>query len=251
MTDTLDSEPIVEVLDDADSVFRRVADWLAGEAEQTEGRFAIALSGGSTPRSMYTLLARPPDRDAIPWSRVHLFWGDERFVPHDDSDSNYRMVREALIDRVPIPGGNVHPIPTGGRPTEAAAAYAATLHQFYGTDTLDPARPLFDVVLLGLGTDGHTASLFPGSPALDEKRAWVVPVEAHAGAPRITLTYPALASSRNLAFLVTGAEKSDILSRILQCDPALPAARVRTGGRCRWFVDRAAAERWTRAGAGD
>lgn len=242
MADTPETEPMMEVLDDAAAVCRRVADWIASEAAQTEGRFAIALSGGSTPKRMYQMLAQAPARDSIPWDRIQLFWGDERFVPHDHPDSNYRMVREALLDHVPIPRDNVHPIPTDGTPAEAAEAYEATLSAFYGSHTLDPGRPLFDVVLLGVGQDGHTASLFPGSPILDEKRAWVAAAaEGHDGTHRITLTYPALASSRNLAFLVTGKEKATIMPRVRQGDPALPAARVGTHGLCRWFMDRAAA----------
>ena len=135
----------------------------------------------------------------------------------------------------------MHAIPTSGTPAEAAAAYAATLATFYGTGTLEPTRPLFDLVLLGIGADGHTASLFPGSAALDEKRAWVAAVDENGRQPRITLTYPALAASRNLAFLVTGAEKSNVVPRVRRGDPTLPAARVRTNGRSRWFLDRAAA----------
>ena len=241
MADTATTEPLVEVLEDRDAVSRRVADWLASEAAQTEGRFAIALSGGSTPKHMYEMLARPPQRDMIPWERVQLFWGDERFVPPDHADSNYRMVREALIEHVPIPPENIHPIPTRGTPDEAAAGYEATLNGFYGSNILDPGRPLFDVVLLGVGEDGHTASLFPGSPMLDEKKAWVRGTEGPGKTPRITLTYPALASSRNLAFMVTGAEKSSIVSRVLHGEQELPAARVKTIGRGRWFMDRAAA----------
>ena len=134
------------------------------------GSFAVCLSGGSTPQRLYEHLAGPPYRDAFPWSRTHWFWGDEQFVPHDDALSNYRMVREALLSRAPIPAVNIHPIPTEGLSPEAAAsAYERELKSFYGADHLDPARPLFDVNLLGLGPDGHTASLFPGSAVLAER----------------------------------------------------------------------------------
>jgi 6-phosphogluconolactonase len=241
MAETPTMEPIVEVLENPDAVSRRVADWLASEAAQTEGRFAIALSGGSTPKHMYEMLARPPERDTIPWARVQAFWGDERFVPPSHPESNYRMIREALLEHVPLPPQNIHPITTDGTPDEAAAAYEAALNVFYGSNVLDPGRPLFDVVLLGVGQDGHTASLFPGSSILDEKKAWVRATEGPGRTPRITLTYPALASSRNLAFMVTGKEKSSIVSRVLRGDPDLPAARVKTTGRSRWFMDRAAA----------
>ncbi|HLG86675.1 MAG TPA: 6-phosphogluconolactonase [Alphaproteobacteria bacterium] len=241
MAETPTTEPLVEVLENPDAVSRRVADWLASEAAQTEGRFAIALSGGSTPKHMYEMLGRPPQRDMMPWERVQMFWGDERFVPPDHPDSNYRMVREALLEHVPIPSENIHPIVPEGTPDEAAAAYEATLNAFYGSNILDAGRPLFDIVLLGVGQDGHTASLFPGSPILDEKKAWARATEGPGRTPRITLTYPALASSRNLAFMVTGKEKSSIVSRVLKGDRDLPAARVKTIGRSRWFMDRAAA----------
>ena len=236
------SEPITEILDDLDALSHRVADWLLGEAAQTEGRFAIALSGGSTPKHLYEILSQHPHRDRFPWLRTHLFWGDERFVPHDHPDSNYRMVQEALIMRVPIPSENVHPVPIQGSPQDAARAYEATLRSFYGTAELDPGRPLFDVVLLGIGADGHTASLFPGDPVLDERQAWVSAVVGAKPEPRITLTYPALASSRTLAFLVTGEEKRAIAARVRSGDTELPAARVSTRGQLRWFMDRAAAE---------
>jgi 6-phosphogluconolactonase len=241
LSDTAGDGRIVEVLDDADAVSERAADWLAGCAAQTTGRFALALSGGSTPRHLYELLARPPHRDRVPWDRAHLFWGDERFVPHDHPDSNYRMVREALLDRVPIPAANVHPIPTEGAPEDAARAYEGALKSFYGMSDLDPARPLFDVVLLGIGQDGHTASLFPGSPALDERSAWVMAVSSPRREARITLTYPALASSRTIAFLVAGEDKRAIAARVRSGEIGLPAARIRTQGQLRWFMDRAAA----------
>jgi len=237
-----DSSPITEILDDPEALSHRVADWLTGEAAQTEGRFSIALSGGSTPRHLYEILARPPHRDQFPWGRTHLFWGDERFVPHDHPDSNYRMVREALLAHVPIPAENVHPIPTDGTPAAAARAYEATLKSFYGMAELDPARPLFDIVLLGVGSDGHTASLFPDSPVLEERRHWVAASTDPKGDARVTLTYPALASSRTLAFLAAGGEKRAIAMRVRCGETELPAARVGTAGQLRWFMDRAAAE---------
>ena len=156
-------EAKLEILADPEALSHRVADWLLEMATAKDGIFAINLSGGSTPRRLYERLAGPPYRDTFPWSRTHWFWGDERFVPHDDALSNYRMVREALLSRAPIPADNVHPIPTEGiSPEAAASAYERQLKSFYGAERLDPARPLFDVTLLGLGPDGHTASLFPG-----------------------------------------------------------------------------------------
>jgi 6-phosphogluconolactonase len=162
-------------------------------------------------------------------------------VPADHHDSNFRMAREALIDHVPIPATQVHPVPTNSAsPEEAAALYEATLQGFYGSKTLDPERPLFDMTLLGLGEDGHTASLFPGSKALDERDAWVTSITGEKPEPRISLTYPALESSRVILFVVSGAKKRDILARVLANDMTLPAARLATRGTVHIFADRAA-----------
>jgi 6-phosphogluconolactonase len=175
-----------------------------------------------------------------------LVLGDERFVPHDDPDSNYRMAWKALLSQVSIPDGNIRPIPTEGlSPVEAAAAYETTLKRFYGTHTLAPDRPLFDVTLLGIGDNGHTASLFPGQPALQEARRWVLAVLGPNAQQRITLTYPALDSSRDVAFLATGAEKRDVVARARAGDRAIPAAMVRPVGRLHWFTDRAVTPRGT------
>src|SRR6478609_2559633 len=148
----------LEILADPEALSRGVAAWLLELAIAKESTFAVCLSGGSTPQRFYEHLAGPPYLGAFPWSRTHWFWGDERFVSHDDTLSNYRMVREALLSRAPIPAINVHPIPTQGTtPDKAAAAYERELKSFYGAEHLDAARPLFDVTLLGLGPDGHTA----------------------------------------------------------------------------------------------
>jgi 6-phosphogluconolactonase len=230
------------VLADAASVAEHAAAWLLDAARAARGRFAIALSGGATPRALYERLAEPPYRDTFPWSRVHWFWGDERFVPHDDPLSNYRMVRAALLAHAPIPAANIHAIPTERLdPTQAAAAYERELKAFYGAENLDPTRPLFDVTLLGLGPDGHTASLFPGTAVLAERDHWAVAVVGAKSEARITLTYPALESSRRAAFLVVGGEKRAILSRLRDGDEALPAARLRPVGSLCIFADAAAA----------
>ena len=187
-----------------------VAQWLCSLAQASDREFSVCLSGGSTPRRLYEQLATPAFASRFPWRRAHWFWGDERFVAHDHPDSNFRMARDAFLSRVPAPDGNVHAIPTEGlSPEQAAAAYETTLKRFYGADTLAPDRPLFDVTLLGIGEDGHTASLFPGQPALQERRRWVIAVIGAKSEPRITLTYPALDSSRDVAFLATGEEKRD------------------------------------------
>jgi 6-phosphogluconolactonase len=241
MTDA--SAPVERrAFDDGEALARNVAVWICALALAKMGAFAVCLSGGTTPRRVYEMLAEPPIALSLPWSRVHWFWGDERFVPHDHPESNYAMAYGALFSRVAVPAENIHPIPTEGlSPQEAAAMYEATLKRFYGADALTPERPLFDVTLLGIGEDGHTASLFPGQPALEETRRWALAVLGARPEPRITLTYPSLDSSRNLAFLVTGAGKREPLRRVRAGDTALPAARVRPVGRLHWFVDRAAA----------
>jgi 6-phosphogluconolactonase len=231
---------IVEVAKDPEALARRAAGWITDLAAASRDRFAICLSGGSTPRRLYQLLAESPYRDALPWDRIHWFWGDERFVPWDHPDSNYGMVHEALLGRVPAPPGNIHGIATNGTPADAAAAYERVLKSYYGSESLDPTRPLFDIQILGLGPDGHTASLIPGTSVLDERHRWVAEVIGGRPEPRITLTYPVLESSRHTAFLVVGADKRETLSRALAGDQALPAARMRPVGELIWFVDEAA-----------
>jgi 6-phosphogluconolactonase len=230
----------------AEALARDVADWLCSLAQASERPFAVSLSGGSTPRRLYERLAAPETASRFPWNRVHWFWGDERFVPHDHPDSNFRMAREAFLSRVPVPAENIHPVPTEGTsPQDAAAAYETTLKSFYGSPTLAPDRPLFGVTLLGIGDDGHTASLFPGQPALHETQRWAVAVIGAKSEPRITLTYPALDSSRDLAFVVTGSEKRPAVERAQAGDHAIPAGAIRPVGRLHWFTDRAAApKRW-------
>src|SRR5262245_48260047 len=178
----------IEILPDPETLAHRAAGLLVAAVKETDGDFTIALSGGSTPRRLYELLAEAPYRDAVPWDGAQLFWGDERFVPHDDARSNYRMVHEALLSRVQIAPANVHPMPTKGiAPADAALAYERTLKSYYGGAKLDPLRTLFDVTLLGLGEDGHIASLFPGTAALSQRDRWAVAVMGPAAEPRITL----------------------------------------------------------------
>jgi 6-phosphogluconolactonase len=229
------------IFETADILAREVAEWLCDLAQAGERAFAICLSGGSTPRRLYEELAEPAIASRFPWHRVHWFWGDERFVPRDHTDSNYRMVYDALLSRVPVHPANIHAIPAERiTPEQAAIAYEATLKDFHGSDTLDPGRPLFDVTLLGIGEDGHTASLFPGQPALQEKRRWVVAVVGARSEPRITLAYPALDSSSHVAFLATGKKKSKAVASAKAGNCETPAALVRPVGRLHWFTDRAA-----------
>lgn len=229
------------VLEDPAALARHAAELLVERLADAPSPVAVCLSGGSTPRLLYELLATPPYRDRIPWDRVHWFWGDERFVPPDHEDSNYRMARLALFAAVPAPPHHVHPIPTQGMPPfQAALAYELALQGFYGAPVLDPGRPLFAVTLLGLGEDGHTASLFPGVAALDEARRWTAAVIGAKPEPRISLTLPALAASRDTLFLVAGAAKRPVLERLARGED-LPAGRVRAIGTVHWLLDRAAA----------
>ena len=236
------SEGKFEILTDPEALSRRVAVWILELAAAKDGVFTVCLSGGSTPRQLYEHLGEPPYRNTFPWARTHWFWSDERFVPHSDPLSNYGMVREALLSRAPIPAINIHPIPTESiSPEAAASAYERELKSFYGAERLNPDRPLFDLTLLGLGLDGHTASLFPGTPVLAERNRWVAAVVRAKSEPRITLTYPALESSRHTAFMVVGEEKRAILDRLRHGDDNLPAARLHPTTEVRWFLDRAAA----------
>jgi 6-phosphogluconolactonase len=232
--------PIVDVSPNPKTLADKVASWLLELALAKPEPFSLCLSGGSTPKALYRRLAQAPYRDAFPWDRTHLFWGDERFVPHDDALSNFRMVKEALLDHAPIPKDNIHPVPTNGAPADAAARYQATLQTFYGGDVLDPEKPLFDVNLLGLGADGHTASLFPGTDVLKERTAWTAAVVGVKDEARITLTYPALESARHAVFLVEGEGKADILARLVSGDRSLPSARVHPSGDLRVYCDVAA-----------
>lgn len=234
-------QPEINVALSSDELASRVAAFIATRIAAAPERLTLNLSGGSTPKQVYELLGAEPLRSEIDWRKVVLFWGDERFVPFDHEDSNFRMTSEALLNHISIPPGQTHRVPTdAGSPERAAALYQRTLQDFYGAATLDPARPLFDITLLGLGTDGHTASLFPGTPALEERDAWTTAVVGAMPQARISMTYPALESSADILFLVSGAAKREILSRVLADDRALPAARIAARGVIRIFADRAA-----------
>ncbi|MGO9124570.1 MAG: 6-phosphogluconolactonase [Terriglobales bacterium] len=213
---------------------------LASDAVQKSGKFSVALSGGSTPKRLYTLLASGAFSN-LPWDKTYFFFGDERHVPPDHPDSNYRMANEAMLSRAPT--ANVFRVPAEMEDSNAAAsAYQQTLRNFFRLGFGD--FPRFDLILLGLGPDGHTASLFPGSAALEENKklvvaSWVEKFKTH----RITLTFPVLNQAACVMFLVSGADKAGILREVLENpQAALPAQRVRpTNGRLVWMVDRAAA----------
>jgi len=215
---------------------------LMARIEANTARVAICLTGGSSPKQLYRLLASGAWSKRVPWNRVHWFIGDERFVPAGDPLNNMAMAREIFLDRL-APEGHIHPIPTEvATPDESARRYESELQSFYGADDLDPARPLFDFVLMGVGPDGHTASIFPEYPAVNETKRWVVGVpQAHVEpfVPRVTLTLPALASCREMLFEVAGAEKHAILTRI-STDESLPANRARSIGETVFLVDHAA-----------
>ena len=230
-----------EIFSNPAALARHVAEWMTSTALAAKGSFRVSLSGGSTPKTLYGLLASDEFRSRFPWQLVSWYWGDERFVPYDHPESNYRMTREAMLAKAPVPPQNIHPVPVDGSPQDAARRYEQALQQAYGATVLDPARPLFDLTLLGLGTDGHTASLLPGDPVLEERERWVAAVSHGRPEIRITMTYPVIESSRCVAFLVTGREKAPILQAIRAGGSRVPAARVRPVGELIWFADRAAA----------
>lgn len=209
------------------------------DAIGARGRASLVLTGGSAPGPVYRRLAARPD--ALDWGAVHVFWGDERCVPPDDPESNYRLAREALLDALPIPPGQIHRMACEDAPSAAAQAYTDALRAFFGE-----GPPRFDVVLLGMGEDGHVASLFPGAEAVEEEEAWVLVAEAPPSSPvaqRLTLTLPLFNAARLVVFLVSGAGKRAALRHGLGEDEAeepLPVARVRPRGDLAWYVDEAA-----------
>lgn len=239
----MSTERIIDISADAEALADRAADWFVAELATRPGPLAVALSGGSTPKRLYERLARDPWRSALPFDRIHWFWGDERIVAPDDARRNTLMVETTLLQHVPVPAENIHVIAASpATPEQAASAYEEDLKRFYGADRLDPDRPLFDIMLLGVGSDGHTASLFPGMPSLAVRDKWVVasPPGLDPFVPRATLTFPAIASSRAVAFLAAGADKKPILDRVFAGDD-LPSAHVTAAGPIHWFLDQAAA----------
>jgi 6-phosphogluconolactonase len=236
-----DHRQVIRVADPA-ALVKTAADRIMARIAAHNGRVAICLTGGSSPKRLYQLLATDAYRSRIPWDRVHWFIGDERFVPADDPRNNMGVARGIFLDRF-APAGNVHPIPTDtAGPDQAAERYADELKSFYGATALDSARPLFDVVLMGVGPDGHTASLFPGYPAIEETARWVVGVpKAHVEpfVPRVSLTLPALGSCREMLFELSGPDKRAMLTRVFDGEN-LPANRAHSAGETVWLVDKAA-----------
>jgi 6-phosphogluconolactonase len=231
----------VVVVADPPALATAAADRVLARIAANPGRIAICLTGGSSPTKLYELLGTEAYRSRIPWDRTHWFIGDERFVPPSEPLNNMAVARGIFLDRL-APASHIHPIPTNNSLDESAERYQRELKLFYGADRLDPGRPLFDVVLMGVGPDGHTASIFPDYPALAETERWVVGVpQAHVEpfVPRVTLTLPALASCREMLFEVAGSDKRAILTRVLDGEN-LPAARARSIGETIWLVDAAA-----------
>lgn len=245
-------EPEVVVLSDpaslAEEAALRFAETAVG-AVAAHGRFTVALAGGSTPKALYRRLAARPFRDQVDWSRTLVFFGDERCVSPDDRDSNYGVAREALLDRVPLSTENVFPMWCGPDRSldEAAAEYSRVLAEHFGLAE-DGARPEFDLILLGIGEDGHTASLFPGMPAVEVQDRLVVgsivPAGVSPAVPRLTLTLPVLNNASRILFLVEGKRKAEAVRQVIEGGAAggLPAARVQPqNGTLTWLLDASAA----------
>jgi 6-phosphogluconolactonase len=249
------SEPTVTILKDSDALADAAARLLvetAAEAVRARGRFMLALAGGLTPAATYAKLAASPLRDRVDWARTWVCFGDERAVPPEHPESNYRMAREALLAQVAIPAAQVLRMRAeADDPERAAAEYAKTLAEAFGSRRGE--LPRFDLVLLGLGVDGHTASLFPGSPVLREVFRTVAAVHAAAATipQRLTLTLPVFNAAARVVFLVAGAEKVKVVKAVLVERAPLPAALINPeGGQLVWLVDRAAAALLPAAGAG-
>jgi len=225
---------------------------LAGKTVMKRDLCTIVLAGGSTPQLTYELLGAPANAEQMPWQQSHFFWGDERWLDSTHPDSNFALARKTFLAKVHIPPQNVHPIPTGlTDPQAGAERYEKHLRDFFHANSLVGmhsggevmAVPSFDLVLLGMGTDGHIASLFPGSNLLEEKRRWVAAVPEGAGSPpcaRITLTLPVLNQAKNILFLISGSRKREILDTILRrpekAEKLYPAARIKPAGNLIWLV---------------
>ena len=245
MTADIQRYPNLESLSQAAATF--VVE-LASSCVQERGIFTLVLSGGTSPRLLYEQLAQPALAGSMPWEKTHLFWGDERCVPPDHQESNFALAFQTLITRVPVPAANIHRMPAEITPIEAAAReYEEALRVFSQnlSQVATPAEyPSFDLILLGLGKDGHTASLFPGHQVLEERVRWVAAVRASSASPpvpRLTLTLPAINNARCVLFLISGVGKRHVIEMILT-DPEraaqdYPAARVRPAGQMLWFVD--------------
>lgn len=234
----------LHIFETATALYQAAAEFiiqLSNDSVAARGRFSISLSGGNTPEALYSLLSGHPYCEQIPWSKVYVFWGDERCVPLNDSRNNAGRARSMLLDKIPIPSSNIHLIPTDMPPEKAAAVYEKELNSFFGEDPW-----CFDLVLLGLGENGHTASLFPNTDVIEEQAEGVRSLYLKEEKIfRITMTAPLINRARNLLFLVTGSKKNKILKTILEGPfqpDTYPAQLIRPqDGQLLWFADRAAA----------
>jgi 6-phosphogluconolactonase len=237
---------MIRVFNDLETFSQAAAELFMLQSRQASlicGRFSVALSGGETPRRMYEILASPPYCDRIHWSEVHIFWSDERCVPKDDPRSNYLMATNTLLKHVPIPLENIHPVPCDTSPQQAALQYETELREFFST-----SNPDFHMVLLGLGANGHTASLFPHTPVLNEKERWVSEVYVEElGMHRVTFTASFINQASQVMFIVSGADKAQVLEDVLEGPyhpNELPAQLIRPAGKHPiWLVDKAASHK--------
>lgn len=247
----------IQVLSEPQELSRAAAEEfvrLSNEAAKARGVFAVALAGGSTPKMLYSLLASDAYRSRVPWGKVHFFWGDERHVPPDHKDSNFRMTQETMLSRVAVPGANIHRVKSENPDArQAAAEYETELRAFFAANKLlANGLPRFDLVLLGMGPDGHTASLFPGTHAVRERERWVAaPWVDKFQTYRITLTPPVINNAACILFFVSGEEKAETLRAVLEGaeeSDRYPSQIIRpASGTLRWLVDRAAARLLTAA----
>jgi len=221
---------------------------LANAGVSERGFFTMALSGGNSPRQIYGQLGERPFKDKMPWDRTFIFWGDDRYIPHDDRESNYQMAYRAMLSKINIPQENIFRIPTEVPPIEEAAVlYERVIRKVFvklGAIDKEKKLPVFDLVILGVGKDGHTASLFPGHKAVNEKEEWVTFVKAHARVTlrgRITLTLPVINAARNIMFIISGEGKGGIIKEILsdkKGGSAYPATMIKPDGQTVWFIDK-------------
>ncbi len=234
----------INIFPNKDILIRESAKYIAGLMDdfiKENGKCTFVLAGGSTPKGLYETLASDPYKNSIDWNKVHFFWGDERCVPPDHEDSNYRMVQEAMIDHLDISSGNIHRIPAEEKPADAAREYENSLKSFFGDKE---EFPRFDIILLGIGDDGHTASLFPGTTAIDENDRWVTEVYVpQLDTHRITMAFPVINNGRNVIFLVTGETKAKVVNKILKDGSlSLPASLIRpVNGDLVYIFDKEAA----------
>jgi 6-phosphogluconolactonase len=232
----------LRIFKDADQTTTALADWIMALIKKTleaKDRFTIALSGGETPKKLYQTLATDAYREKINWSRLHIFWGDERFVPFNDDSNNAKMAFDNLLNKINIPSEQIHTIWTDVTPEESAKQYENLLHKYF-----DEKQTTFDLVLLGMGDDGHTLSLFPGNEVLNDTTSWVSTVASKEKGERITLMPSVVNQSSAIAFLVTGEKKAKILQEVLESqENNYPAQLIQpSNGELYWFVDEAAAK---------